>query len=80
MQAYSCKDIQIELAKARQLQAFVKSERKDDLREIAGFLGDFGIGNAMERRDAVKSADRRIEQLTSLWSYKRCGSEGVRTP
>lgn len=67
----SCREIDIEIAKTRQ---FLDQINEDDFdgRDILGFLGDFGIGNAMERSDAVKSGQARLEELQALRAENGC--------
>ena len=68
---YTCEDIDIELAK---ITAFRKdiTDAEVDGRSVLGFLGDFGIGNAMEKDDALDSAAEREEDLIELKADKRC--------
>ena len=68
-----CKMIAIEIDKAN---AFIKEVSNKDAeftgRDVLGFLGDFGIGNAMEFSDAIESGTKRIEGLNSLKAKKGC--------
>lgn len=78
--AYDCREIRIEAAKVVALRQAVLTSNRGDLREAAAFLGDFGIGNAIERRDALKSADARWAGLEQLWAEKRCTGAMVDPP
>jgi len=65
-----CPDIDAEIARARKF--------KDDVNKTApdpeALMMDFGIGNAVEKKEALDSADRRIAQLEELKKTKNCGA------
>jgi hypothetical protein len=46
-------------------------------KDVLGFLGDFGIGNNMEYRDAMKSGTTRGAALTELRAQKNCTKTAV---
>jgi hypothetical protein len=70
-QSLGCKELDVEIAKVRAFQDQVNKEGFDG-RDVLGILGDFGIGNAMERSDALKSAEKRLEQLNEQRRLKNC--------
>jgi len=67
----TCRDIDIGIART---QAFTQRIVNDptDARDVSGFLLDWGIGNHMEKTDALKSATNRQEQLEHLRAQKNC--------
>jgi len=67
----TCREIDIEISKVREFQDQVNKDGFDG-RDVLGILGDFGIGNAMERSDALKSAERRLQQLQDLRKVRNC--------
>lgn len=69
---YTCKDIELELAKVTAFRDQVAEA--DDLNgaSVAAFLGDFGIGNAMEHSAALDTANEREKQLRDLKAQKDC--------
>lgn len=69
---YSCRELQLEIHKVEAFEDHIRQEAKIDGRSVLGFLGDFGIGNAMERADAEESARVRKEQLRALQHAKQC--------
>jgi hypothetical protein len=69
---YSCKDINIELAKVAEARKQVADGSKLDMAAVAGFLGDFGIGNSMEKNAAQKTISNREVQLLDLKAKKGC--------
>jgi len=73
-QLYDCRDIELELAKVSAFRDQVA--KQDDLSgaSVAGFLGDFGIGNAMEHSAALDTANEREKQLRDLKSSKGCST------
>lgn len=70
--SYTCRELKIEMAKVSQFVDDVDAERDVDLRAAAAFLGDFTIGNQMERREALKSAKRRAADIEQAWNAKGC--------
>ncbi len=42
--------------------------------DVAGFLGDFGIGNSIEYNHAIGAATSRENALYGLKAEKGCGS------
>jgi hypothetical protein len=69
----TCKAIEIEIEKTN---SFIKATNDRDAeftdRDVLGFLGDFGIGNAMEHTDAIQSATARISDLSRIKQQKGC--------
>lgn len=68
----TCREIDIEIAKVDAFLDQVAENSSIDGRSVLGFLGDFGIGNTMERNAAEKSARERREELQTLRSVKGC--------
>lgn len=66
----TCNDLKIEIAKTRGIQNEIESTGEFDGKTVLGFLGDFGIGNGMEKGDARKKVQSRLTQLESLKSIK----------
>lgn len=71
--ALTCREIDIEISKVHAFLGQVSDKSQIDGRSVLGFLGDFGIGNAMERSAAEESARRRLDELTTLRAAKGCG-------
>lgn len=69
---YDCRDIELEISKVEKFILEVNEGGDIDLRSVAGFLGDFGIGNAMEKNEAIKSAYERLLELKQLKTEKDC--------
>jgi hypothetical protein len=69
----SCREIDLELAKVNGFIQQVNSESEFDGRSVLSFLGDFGIGNVMEKDSALKSANARAATLQDLRA-NRCGN------
>lgn len=67
-----CREIDIELAKCDEFIKAVEENHELDGRAVLSFLGDFGIGNSMERSEALESARNRQEQLQALKTAKAC--------
>lgn len=70
--AMTCNDLRLELIRAEQVQAQIADTANLDWRSAAGFLGDFGIGNAMARSDADKAITQRIAGVRQAQAEKNC--------
>ncbi|MBP0632215.1 MULTISPECIES: hypothetical protein [unclassified Cupriavidus] len=71
-QTMSCREIQLEQAKVNGFTQAVEKESEFSGRSILSFLGDFGIGNMIEKSSAMESADNRARQLQTLSDLRRC--------
>ncbi len=69
---YTCEDIEIELAKVAEFRRQVAEGSEINIASIGGFLGDFGIGNALEKGQAEKTAAQRETELLTLKAEKDC--------
>ncbi|WP_236175549.1 MULTISPECIES: hypothetical protein [Pseudomonas aeruginosa group] len=68
----SCREIDLEQAKVQGFLAHVQEESEFDGRSVLSFLGDFGIGNVMEKDAAIESANKRMGQLSSAKVQQGC--------
>ncbi|MDH1700301.1 hypothetical protein [Comamonas terrigena] len=71
----SCREIELETAKVHGYLDHVEKESQFDGRSVLSFLGDFGIGNTMEKSSAIDAAQRRLSQLQLARTNKNCGAE-----
>ena len=69
------REIALEKAKVQGFIEHVEKESKFNGRSVLSFLSDFGVGNVIEKGEALKSANRRLEQLKEVERYKNCISE-----
>jgi hypothetical protein len=67
----TCEQLEVEVAKAEQFLQEIKAGAPAG-KAVLGVLGDFGIGNAMERDDARKSGERRLRELQEARYRKGC--------
>ncbi len=70
----SCREVDLELIRADAVRRQIRDTARVDWRSVAGFLGDYGIGNAMARSDAEKAVNRRIMALNAAKASKDCGA------
>jgi len=70
----SCREIDLEIAKTQGFVDSVNKESEFSGRDVLAILGDFGIGNSMEKSAALESANKRIAQLRELRDAKKCGA------
>ena len=69
---YTCRDVDIEIAKVGAFQTQVAEGAQFNIASVLGILGDYGIGNSMERSAADASAARRMQELNDLKAEKGC--------
>ena len=69
---YSCEDIKLELSKIDAFELQVAQGAQFSALSVASFLGDFGIGNVIERDAAIKTAKERRVQLNDVAASKGC--------
>jgi len=70
-QNMTCKEADTELAKCDGFVEQVNSASAFSGLDVLAVLGDFGIGNAIERDAALKSATARRDQL-NIWKKTQC--------
>jgi len=68
----TCREIALDTARTNGFIERVTTESRFSGKDVMAFLGDFGIGNSMERRAAMESAVTRQKQLGELRSTKKC--------
>lgn len=71
--AYTCREIALEIAKVQAFQTQVAEGAQFNMASVLGILGDYGIGNSMERGAAEASARRRLQDLYDLSAQRGCG-------
>ncbi len=71
----TCREIDLEIAKTNGFISHVNSDDKFDGRQFLAIMGDFGIGNSMERSGAIESANKRISDLTALRTKRNCSAQ-----
>ncbi len=67
-----CNDLLLEEAKIATTQKQIEDTADTDWRSVAGFLGDWGIGNAMSKSDASKALRERQETIRAAKVQKGC--------
>lgn len=68
----SCREIDLEMAKVRGFIDHVNKESEFSGKDVLAILGDFGIGNSMEKSAAIESANNRLDSLRDLKKSKKC--------
>ncbi|MEB0078282.1 hypothetical protein QN386_10435 [Pseudomonas sp. CCI3.2] len=68
----TCREIDLEQAKVEGFLQHVYDESQFDGRSVLSFLGDFGIGNMMEKDSAVDSANQRRVELDKARMGQGC--------
>ena len=67
-----CDDLALELLRAEQVRTQISETAEMDWRSVAGFLGDYGIGNAMAKNEAEEALNQRIATIRSAQATKGC--------
>lgn len=68
----TCRELALELARTEETQAKIADTSQADWRSAAGFLGDFGIGNAMAKSEAEKALSERRTSIMTAQANKSC--------
>jgi hypothetical protein len=68
----TCREIDLEIARTQGFLEHVNKESEFSGRDVLAFLGDFGIGNSLEKTAALESATKRTEQLKDLRTKRSC--------
>ena len=76
----SCREIDLEQAKVQGFIKRVNEESEFDGRSVLSFLGDFGIGNVMEKNSAMESATSRLAELNIARTAKSCTLASAEPP
>ncbi len=69
----TCHDLDLELVRAEEVRLQISKTAKTDWRSVAGFLGDYGISNAMAKNDAEKAINARVTAINDAKVEKKCG-------
>jgi hypothetical protein len=68
----TCRELDLEVIRADEVRKQISDTATTDWRSVAGFLGDYGIGNAMAKNDAEKAINIRVTALNSAKARKGC--------
>lgn len=68
----TCREIDLEIAKVDGFVDHVNKESQFSGRDVLAILGDFGIGNNLEKTAALESAEKRKAQLRDQRDRKQC--------
>ncbi|MBF6631852.1 MAG: hypothetical protein ITG01_11985 [Comamonas sp.] len=68
----TCRELDLEMAKVHGYLGHVDKESQFDGRSVLSFLGDFGMGNIMEKNAAMEAANKRLAQLNAARAAKNC--------
>ena len=69
---YTCQEIEVELAKVVEFRRQIAKGAEIDMASVGAFLVDLGIGNAMEKSAAERTAAQREADLPDLKASKGC--------
>lgn len=67
-----CNDLELEDARIATVRRQIDDTADTDWRSVAGFLGDWGIGNSMAKSDASKAVRDREASVRAAKVQKGC--------
>lgn len=73
----TCREIDLEMAKVNGFIEHVNKESEFSGRDVLAILGDFGIGNNLEKSASLESANKRLEQLKTQRDAKKCAASSA---
>ena len=79
-EAMTCRELDLELIRAEEVRKQITDTATMDWRSVAGFLGDYGIGNAMAKNDAEKAITNRVSAINAAKAKKGCGLQSGGLP
>lgn len=68
----NCRELAIEEERIETTRTQIAETAETDWRSVAGFLGDYGIGNAMARSEADRALQTRAETIRTAQANRRC--------
>lgn len=76
----TCREIAIELSRVEAFEDNIRRQSHINGRSALAFVNDLGIGNAMERGDAERSAAERRQQLREIEAERGCAAPSPAQP
>ncbi|MBY0563672.1 MAG: hypothetical protein K2P58_05730 [Hyphomonadaceae bacterium] len=73
-----CRQLAIEAERVEATRTQIINTAQTDWRSVAGFLGDYGIGNAMARSEAEAALQNRADMVRQAQTARGC--VGVNEP
>lgn len=70
--AYNCRELELELLRTEQVELQITQTAETDWRSVAGFLGDYGIGNAMAKSEAERALAERTATIRAAQVQRGC--------
>ena len=67
-----CDDLQLELVRSEQVRTQISQTAEVDWRSVAGFMGDYGIGNAMAKNEAEEALNQRVSSIRAAQARNGC--------
>jgi hypothetical protein len=74
------RELAIEGERIETTRTQITDTAETDWRSVAGFLGDYGIGNAMAKSEAENALQQRSETIRSAQTARRCSGPNEPAP
>lgn len=68
----TCQNLELELIRTEQVENKINQTSNFDMKTVLGFLGDFGIGNAMAKNEALSALSERRETIREAQISRGC--------
>lgn len=71
-QLMTCRELAIEADRIESTRTQITNTAQTDWRSVAGFLGDYGIGNAMAKSEAEAALQNRSQTVHDAQTRRGC--------
>jgi len=68
----TCRELALEIDRIDSTRTQIANTAETDWRSVAGFLGDYGIGNAMAKSEAERALTERYRQVRRAQEARSC--------
>jgi outer membrane lipoprotein-sorting protein len=71
-QLMTCRELAIEADRVESTRTQIINTAQTDWRSVAGFLGDWGIGNSMAKSEAEAALQNRLQTVRATQTQRGC--------
>lgn len=74
-EAMTCRELHLQRIEGEEIERKINETGQFDSRSVLGFLGDFGIGNAMAQNESRSALSERISSIREAQVRKGCSTD-----
>jgi hypothetical protein len=74
-EAMTCRELHLQRIEGEEIERQINETGQIDGRSVLGFLGDFGIGNAIAQNEARSALSERISSIRAAQVRKGCSTD-----